>query len=107
MQPGSPAESSGSLGTSLFPSLQLGLKRTLRCGGTSVLIVDPVPFRAMPTAPQHGNEVKSTSFVLCSEAAMMERAPMASIIGAGTNLKTALAMQMFWQLVQFAYDSSE
>lgn len=38
---------------------------------------------------------------------MMERAPMASIIGAGTNLKTALVMQMFWQLLQFAYDSSE
>lgn len=72
-----------------------------------VLIVDPVPFRAMPTASQHGNEVKSTSFVLCLEAAMMERAPMASIIGAGTNLKTALVMQMFWQLLQFAYDSSE
>lgn len=107
MQPGSPDESSGSLGTSLFPSQQLGLKRTLRCGGTSVLIVDPVPFRAMPTASQHGNEVKSTSFGLCLEAATKERAPLASIIGAGTNLTTVLVMQMFCQLVQFASDSSE
>lgn len=44
LQPGSPDESSGSLGTSLFPSHQLGLKRTLRCGGSSVLIVAPVRY---------------------------------------------------------------
>lgn len=60
----------------------------------------------MPTAPQHGNEVKSTSFALCSEA-VKERALMASIIVAGTNLKAVPVMQMFCQLVQFASDSSE
>lgn len=44
LQLGSPGESSLSLGTSLFPSHQLGFKRTLHCRGTSVLIVYPNPF---------------------------------------------------------------
>lgn len=63
----------------------------------------------MGTASQHGNEVKSTPFGLFSEAAMKERAPMASIIAAGTTLTTVLVVvniqmmniQMFCQLVQF------